>query len=63
LARLCIIAGLVNASDSQMISGWSLATSAMSHCQNWTGLVCGLSTRNSVTPWSIQTWMTRRISA
>ena len=28
-----------------------------------TGFVCGLSTRNSVTPWSIHTCMTRRISA
>ena len=57
------MAGLVNASESQIVSGWSLATSAMSHCQKGTGFVCGLSTRKMRMPWSSQTWMTRRTSA
>ncbi len=57
------MAGLVNASASQITSGWSLATSWISHCQNSTGLVWGLSTRKILTPWSIQTWIIRRISA
>ena len=61
--RLCIIAGFVKASASQITSGWSFATSAISHCQNSTGFVCGLSTRKIVMPWSIHTWMTRRTSA
>ena len=47
LARVCIMAGLVNASARKITSGWSRLTSAISHSQNCTGLVCGLSTRNT----------------
>jgi hypothetical protein len=60
---MCIIAGFVKASESQMVSGWSFATSAISHCQKATGFVWGLSTRKIRTPWSSHTWMTRRTSA
>src|SRR6478735_9208550 len=42
-ARLSIIAGRVNASDRNTTSGWAARTSASSHCQNDSGLVCGLS--------------------
>jgi hypothetical protein len=57
------MAGRVNDSDKKMTSGCAAFTSAMIRCQNGNGLVCGLSTRNAVTPWSIQTWKTRRIAA
>ena len=46
--------GRVNASDKKITSGSVLRTSANSHSQNITGLVCGLSTRKTLTPWSIQ---------
>ena len=63
LASVCIMAGRVNASDRKITSGWSARTDARIRSQKSSGLVCGLSTRNSVTPWSIHTCRTRRISA
>ncbi len=63
LASVCIIAGRVNASARKITSGCAAVTSAITHSQNSSGLVCGLSTRNAVTPWSIQTCSTRRTSA
>ena len=33
-----------------------MVTAAITSCQKRTGLVCGLSTRKILTPWSIQTW-------
>ncbi len=62
LPRVCIIAGRVNASARNSTSGWAAFTSAISHSQNSTGLVCGLSTRNTVTPWEIQCSTTRSTS-
>ncbi|MNW53314.1 hypothetical protein D3C74_308720 [compost metagenome] len=62
-ASVSIIAGLVNASDRKITSGWVARTSASSHSQNSSGLVCGLSTRNAVTPRAIQTRTTRSTSA
>ncbi len=56
-------AGRVNASARKMTSGSSALTVAMSHSQNCSGLVCGLSTRKIFTPWSIQYRTIRRISA
>ncbi len=62
-ASVCIIAGLVNASERNTTSGFVARTSASSHSQKSSGLVCGLSTRNAVTPRSIHTRTTRRTSA
>ena len=61
-ARVRIMAGRVNASARKITSGCSALTLAISHSQNSTGLVCGLSTRNTVTPWSIHRFSTRRTS-
>ncbi len=62
-ARVCIIAGRVNASARKITSGSVRPTSAITFCQNTTGLVCGLSTRKIRTPWSIQCRSTRSVSA
>jgi len=63
VASVRIIAGRVNASDSQITSGSVSRTVAISHSQNFTGLVWGLSTRKIRTPWSIQCRTIRRTSA
>jgi hypothetical protein len=47
LARVAIIAGRVKASDRKITSGFSARTSRISHSQNGTGFVCGLSTRKN----------------
>src|SRR5918992_5761144 len=44
----------VNASDRKITSGYSARTSSISHSQNGSGLVCGLSTRKTRTPRSTQ---------
>jgi hypothetical protein len=44
----------VNASARKIASGWSARIDAIAHSQNANALVCGLSTRKIVTPWSIQ---------
>jgi len=49
-----IIAARVKASARKMICGYSARSSAMSHSQNASGLVCGLSTRKISTPWLAQ---------
>ncbi len=54
--------GRVNASDRKSTSGSTDFTSAMSHSQNWTGLVWGLSTRNIRTPCEVQYLTTRSTS-
>jgi hypothetical protein len=54
LARTRIIGGRVNASARKTTSGCSALTAAISHSQNRTGLVWGLSTRKIRTPWAIQ---------
>ena len=53
-ASSVIIDGRVNASERNTVSGCFFRTSAISHSQNGTGFVCGLSTRNTVTPASHQ---------
>jgi hypothetical protein len=57
LASVVIIAGRVNASESKIRFGSTFRTSPISHSQNGTGFVCGLSTRKTRTPlrtqWSI----------
>ncbi len=58
----CIIAGLVNASDKKSTSGSVRRTSASSHSQKASGLVCGLSTRKIRTPCDIQSLTIRRTS-
>ena len=58
----CIIAGRVNASERKITSGSRARTSAISHSQNGTGFVCGLSTRKTRTPCSTQ-WRTTSSSA
>ncbi len=60
LASRCITRGRVNASARNITSGCRSRTEAISHCQKAIGLVCGLSTRNTVTPWSIQNSTTSR---
>ena len=42
-----------------MVSGCCRLMSASAHSQNRNGLVCGLSTRNILTPCAIQNSMTR----
>src|ERR1041385_475908 len=54
LASQYMIFGRVNASARKITSGCSLLISRMTHCQNDSGLVCGLSTRNTRTPSPIQ---------
>ena len=44
----------MNASARKITSGWSACTWAISHSQKLIGLVCGLSTRKTVTPCAIQ---------
>jgi hypothetical protein len=60
LASRYIIFGWVKASDRNIAPGWRARTSAIIHCQNGSGLVCGLSTRKIVTPWPIQNSTTSR---
>ncbi len=57
-----IIARRVNASARKITSGCVEWISVMSHSQNGSGFVCGLSTRNTRTPWSTQ-WRTTFSSA
>ena len=59
----CIIAGRVNASARNSTSGSTFFTCQISHSQNATGLVCGLSTRNTLTPRLTQCRTIRRTSA
>ena len=47
-------AGRVNASAKKIISGFVSCTLEINHCQKFAGFVCGLSTRNVVTPISTQ---------
>ncbi len=61
-ASVVIIAGRVNASAKKTVSGNSARTSAISHSQNGTDFVCGLSTRKARTPWRHQ-WTTTSLSA
>jgi hypothetical protein len=44
-ASVVIMAGRVNASAKKTVSGYSSRTSRISHSQNGTDFVCGLSTR------------------
>ena len=60
LARPFISFGRVKASARKITSGWRSCTSRISHSQNGNGLVCGLSTRKMLTPWSIQNSTTSR---
>ncbi|GAA3848324.1 hypothetical protein GCM10023083_91040 [Streptomyces phyllanthi] len=62
-ARVCIIAGRVNASARKITSGSVRPTSPSTRSQKTTGLVCGLSTRKIRTPWAIQCRSTRTVSA
>jgi len=57
------MAGRVNASARNSTSGSLIRISVSSRSQNRTGLVCGLSTRKIVTPWSIHSRTTRSTSA
>ena len=54
MASVVIIAGAVNASDRKTTSGSAVRTSEISHSQNGMGFVCGLSTRNTLTPRATQ---------
>ena len=63
MPSVVIIAGRVNASARKITSGCSLRTSSISHSQNGTGFVCGLSTRNTVTPRATQKSTTSRSAA
>src|SRR5690242_21380334 len=54
LPRLFIRLGRVNASAKKITSGFSRWISLITHSQNASGFVCGLSTRNVRTPRSIQ---------
>ena len=58
-----IIAGRVNASARNSTSGSVSLTLAISHCQKLSALVCGLSTRKILTPWSTQCMTTRSTSS
>src|SRR6266576_1006593 len=62
LASVVIIEGRVKASERKTTPGSTFRTSAISHSQNGTGFVCGLSTRKTRTPWSTQ-WRTTFSSA
>ena len=59
-ASVVIIAGRVKASAKKIVSGNSPRTSVISHSQNGTDFVCGLSTRNARTPWRHQCRTTSR---
>ena len=61
-ARSVIIEGRVNASERNTVSGCFFRTSSISQAQNGTGFVCGLSTRNAVTPASHHRSTTSRIA-
>ena len=50
----------MNASLRNTTSGWARCTSPITHSQKANGLVCGLSTRNVVTPRAIQNRKTSR---
>ena len=52
--------GRVNASARKIVSGWNRFTDPISHSQNDSGLVWGLSTRNTLMPWLIQNSTTSR---
>src|SRR5207253_4722602 len=54
LASQYMIFGRVKASARKMTSGLSRFTSLITHCQNGSGFVCGLSTRKMRTPRAIQ---------
>ena len=54
LASRYMTFGRVNASESRIASGCARRSSAISHSQNAKGLVCGLSTLNTLTPCSAQ---------
>ena len=58
LASVVIIAGRVKASAKKTTSGSRERISRISHSQNGTGFVCGLSTRNTFTPRSTHSWTT-----
>ena len=58
-----MIEGRVNASARKIVSGCLARTSAIIHSQNANGFVCGLSTRNTVTPRSIHSSTTSRSSS
>src|ERR671914_104807 len=54
LASALSLTRRVNASDRKITSGYSERTSPISHSQNGSGFVCGLSTRKTRTPRSTQ---------
>ena len=58
-----MIFGRVNASARKITSGCSFLISCSAHCQNGSGLVCGLSTRKIRTPSPIQYRKTSRSSS
>ena len=60
LPSACIIAGRVNASARKIVSGCMSCTFPISHSQNASGFVCGLSTRKIRTPWPTQKRKTSR---
>ena len=53
----------MNASARNNTSGSSFLTSPISHAQKFGGLVCGLSTRNTLIPCDIQYRTTRSTSS
>lgn len=53
-ARRCITSGRAKASDKKRVSGYRNRISAMNHSQKGNGLVWGLSTRKTRTPWRAQ---------
>src|SRR5687767_15496175 len=53
-ASLCMTRGRVKASERKMSSGCFALRSRIAHSQNSNDLVCGLSTRNTFTPWPAQ---------
>ncbi len=59
-ASAVIGAGRVNASARKTVSGNAARTAAISHSQNGSGFVCGLSTRNTRMPRSHQCSTTSR---
>ena len=59
-ASWCMTSGRVKASARKITSGSRRCTRSISHSQNGNGLVWGLSTRNTVMPWSIQNSTTSR---
>ena len=63
LASRCMTFGRVNASARKIVSGCRSQTSLMTQSQKTNGLVCGLSTRKTFTPWPIQNRKTSRSSA